>query len=141
MILKSINDTTDAMLEYYKKLVELEGAVTAFNHDLVVAKLNDIQVLRIRQVNIQNRLTQVFIKETDLEWTKENFANYCETLPVLKSAFNNLKDYTNECKKLSQEVLNCNNEAMKVAVKFLGNGHPKKVLIEKKGIWGKKAKR
>ena len=141
MILKCINETTNAMLDYYKKLVELEGAITAFNHDLVVAKLNDIHVLRIRQITIQTNLSKAFTEKTGLQWNNENFISYCESSFELTTAYLNLKDYINECLKLSNEVIDCNNESMKVAVKFLGNENTHNSQIDKISKWGKKAKR
>lgn len=142
MILKSINDTTEAMLAYFKKLVELEGAVIGFNHDLVFAKLNDIQVLKVRHENLQNQLQSAFVEQSGMQWTKENFKNYCESSFELKSAYSNLKDHTDACQKLCKDILDTNDETMNVAVKFLGgNTSTKNPKGEKIGKWGKKAKR
>lgn len=142
MMLENINKTTDVMLTYYKKLVELEGAVVSFNADFVAAKTNDIHVLRVKTEKVTRELAQTFKSETGLEWNAENFKTYCEGNVALSAAYNNLCDYTKACRNLAKEVIACNEAAMEIANKTLGvSDNRSGSLSTGKGKWLKKAKR
>ncbi|MCY9860977.1 hypothetical protein OTK49_00280 [Vibrio coralliirubri] len=141
MITDKINETTELMLTYYKKLVELEGAVVSFNVDLVAAKTNDIYVLRVKADKVTKELSQCFKLETGLDWSAENFKTYCEGNITLSASYNNLCDYTKACSVLAKEVLACNEAAMEIANKTFGVIDRKSSLSGKNGKWSKKAKR
>lgn len=93
MLLDKINQTTEASLSYYKKVVEVEGAIIAFNMDLVQRKLNELAVITFKLNNTRDEMIQCFESESGLSWTEENFHKYCSQNISVEIASKNLIGY------------------------------------------------
>ncbi|KDM90862.1 hypothetical protein [Photobacterium galatheae] len=140
MILEKINNLTESLLHYYKKLVELEGAQIAFSLALVHQKINEIEVIRVKIEKVRKELQETFEQQTGLPFTSENFHDCCEPDTHLKIAHENLRGYAEACQNLLSEVMANNEHAMKVSEKALGVV-PSEIHAPKFGKWGKRAKR
>lgn len=140
MILKEINSLTECMLEYYKKIVELEGALMSFNIINVSKKKNEIMVLRVKISKRWNELEVAFVERTNRAFTAENFESFCSTDTRLSIAKSNLHSYCIECTKILDVIFSDNEHAKKVSETLFGTPFEEKAN-PKFGKWGKKAKK
>lgn len=139
MILQEVNNLTDGLLEYYKKIVELEGALISFNITNVSKKQNEIMVLRVMIDKRWKELEKAFVETTNKPFTAENFEDYCSGDTSLSIARANLHGYCTECRKILDVIFADNEHAKKVSENFFGKPLEEKAN-PKFGKWGKKAK-
>lgn len=139
MLLNKINATTESCLTYYKKLVEVEGALISFNMGLVHRKLNELKVVTFQFNNHKEDMIAAFEKETGKEWTDQNFSDYCSENMSTYIAQENLKGYIKAVQEQLATINETLEQASETANKILGNHQSKKPRSPKIGVWSRKA--
>ena len=140
MLLDKINQTTEASLSYYKKVVEVEGAIIAYNMDLVQRKLNELAVITFKLNNTKDEMIQCFEAESGMLWTEDNFNKYCSQNVSIQIASKNLIGYLEGTRNQLKTLKETLGVALGVTEKFhnadnaLTGNKP-----SKGGAWSRKA--